>query len=69
MEIFELIKSLGYARFKIIWYHDLKFSLERGLRPINNDKDVLKFGEDMKGYDCDDIYVEHIADDNKAGLS
>ncbi|KAI5441136.1 hypothetical protein KIW84_010557 [Lathyrus oleraceus] len=60
MEIFRVIKSLCYARVKCMWYHDMKFSLERGIRTINNDKDVLKFGEDMKGYDYNDIYVEHI---------
>ncbi|CAK8534364.1 unnamed protein product [Lathyrus sativus] len=63
MEIFEVIKSLSYVRAKCIWYHDPKFSLERRLRPMNNDKDILKFGEDMKGYDYADIYVDHIVDE------
>lgn len=63
MEIFEVIKSSGYTRVKCMWYHDLKFSLECWLRPIIKDKDVLKFGEGMKGYDYVDIYVEHIVDE------
>lgn len=44
MEIFKVITSLGYVRIKCMWYHDPKFSLERGLRPINNDTKVFKFG-------------------------
>ncbi|KAI5421780.1 hypothetical protein KIW84_045278 [Lathyrus oleraceus] len=63
MEIFKVTKSLGYVRVKFMWYHDSKFSLEHGRIPINNDKDILKFREDMKGYDYVNIYVEHIVDE------
>ncbi|KAI5439999.1 hypothetical protein KIW84_025384, partial [Lathyrus oleraceus] len=61
--ILEVIKSLCYVRVKCMWYHGLKFSLECRFRPINIDKDVLKFGKDMKGYDFADIYIEHIVDE------
>lgn len=41
-------------------YHHPKFSFECGLIPLNNDAYVLKFGEDMNGYDLANIYVKHI---------
>ncbi|KAI5386883.1 hypothetical protein KIW84_073142 [Lathyrus oleraceus] len=43
----------------------------RGLRPLNNDRDVLKFSKYVVGYDVIDVYVEHtvvtpeIIDDNE----
>ena len=63
MDFMKVVKELGYVRIKGMWYHHLKLSLARGLRPLNNDADVLKFGEDMKGYDLGNIYVEHVVDE------
>ncbi|KAI5412884.1 hypothetical protein KIW84_057491 [Lathyrus oleraceus] len=63
MDIKEVIKKLGYIRIKCMWYHDLKYSFEHGVKPINNDKDVLKFGEEMSGYEIASIYVEHVVNE------
>ncbi|XP_058733531.1 uncharacterized protein LOC131605157 [Vicia villosa] len=42
-----------------MWYWNPKFSFSRGLRPLNCDKDVLKFVDDIKGFQLVDVYVEH----------
>lgn len=47
---------------KCIWYCNPRFSFSRGLTSIKNDADVLKFVEDVKGYDLDDVYVKHCVD-------
>lgn len=39
-------------------------SLRHGLRPLNNDGDVLKFVKDVKGFEIIEIYVEHMTDSN-----
>ncbi|KAI5399895.1 hypothetical protein KIW84_065004 [Lathyrus oleraceus] len=38
-------------------------SFARGLRPLNNDKDVLQFVEDVIGHRVMDVYVEHKVSD------
>ncbi|KAK2427339.1 hypothetical protein QL285_025923 [Trifolium repens] len=62
MEIDGLIKSLGYASVKCLWYCDPSLSFSRGLRPLNNDNDLLNFVGDVKGFEVVDVYVEHIVD-------
>ncbi|KAI5422674.1 hypothetical protein KIW84_045922 [Lathyrus oleraceus] len=47
---------------KCIWYCNPRFSFARELTSIKNDVDVLKFVEDVKGYDLVDVYVEHCVD-------
>lgn len=43
-----------------MWYIHPKFSLTRGLRPLNSDGDVLRL---VKGFDKHiDVYVEHMID-------
>lgn len=63
MEIEEVINNLGYLRLKCLWYHYPKYSFEHGRKPLNNDKDVLKFWEDMFGYESVNIYVENVVDE------
>lgn len=41
----------------------MKCSFSRVLSPLNNDTNVLKFGEDMSGYEYAKIYVEHMVDE------
>ena len=41
MDFMKVVKELGYVRIKGMWYHHPKLSLARGLRPLNNDADVL----------------------------
>lgn len=55
-------QEFGLYKNQCIWYHDLKYSFEHGLKPLNNDKDVLKFGEDMSSYESANICVEHVVD-------
>lgn len=62
MQITKMVKSLGYMSFKRLWYQHPKYSFTRGLRPLNNDEDVLKFAEDVKGFNVIDVFVEHCID-------
>ncbi|KAI5430121.1 hypothetical protein KIW84_034626 [Lathyrus oleraceus] len=41
MDVERLIKSEGYVHIKYLWYWNPVFSFARGLRPLNNDKEVL----------------------------
>ncbi|KAI5407203.1 hypothetical protein KIW84_053451 [Lathyrus oleraceus] len=59
MDLEDMIKSEGYVNIKCLWYWHLAFSFSRGLRPLNNDQDVLQFSKDVVGYDVIDVYVEH----------
>ncbi|CAI8607876.1 unnamed protein product [Vicia faba] len=59
MQIEKIIKSEGYDNIRCIWYWNSKFSFALGLKPLNNDKDVLTFIEDVKGFKVVYIYVEH----------
>ncbi|CAI8609224.1 unnamed protein product [Vicia faba] len=54
-----LIQSEGYFNMKSIWYWNPRFRFSRGLRPLNNDADVLKLIEDICEFDLVDLYVEH----------
>lgn len=58
-----LIKSEGYKNIKCMWYWKLRFSFSCGLRPLNNDVDVLQFVKDVTRYKLVDLYVEHTIDD------
>ncbi|KAI5422282.1 hypothetical protein KIW84_045661 [Lathyrus oleraceus] len=40
-----------------------QFSFTCGLRPLNNDVDVLQFAKDVTRYELVDLYVEHTIDD------
>ncbi|XP_058725528.1 uncharacterized protein LOC131596807 [Vicia villosa] len=59
MEIEKMIKNEGYCNIRCLWYWNPKYAFSRGLRPLNDDKDVLKFMEDIRGYKLIDVYVEH----------
>ncbi|XP_058784836.1 uncharacterized protein LOC131659698 [Vicia villosa] len=59
MQIQGMIKSEGYANIKCLWYWNPAYSFARGLRPLNNDTDVLQFSKDVEGYEVVDLYVEH----------
>ena len=59
MDIEGLIKGEGYCNIRCLWYRDPKFSFSLGLRPLNNDQDVLKFVQDVRGFKVVDVYVEH----------
>lgn len=39
-----------------------KFSFSRGLRPLNNDNDVMQFAKYVIGSEVIDVYVDHIID-------
>ncbi|CAL5194027.1 unnamed protein product [Lathyrus oleraceus] len=59
MELEDMIKSDGYVNIKCLWYWNPAYSFSSGLRPLNNDQDVLQFSKDVVGYDVIDVYVEH----------
>ncbi|XP_020230608.1 uncharacterized protein LOC109811316 isoform X2 [Cajanus cajan] len=60
IDLTKLVETLGYKDFKCMWYSHPKFSLAHGLNPLNSDVDVLKFVNDVKGYEVVDVYVEHL---------
>ncbi|XP_058747097.1 uncharacterized protein LOC131620093 [Vicia villosa] len=62
MEVEKMIKDVGYTSIKCLWYCHPRFLFTRGLRPLNNDQDVLRFIEDVKGFKVVDIYVQHDVD-------
>ncbi|KAJ1406817.1 hypothetical protein SESBI_24792 [Sesbania bispinosa] len=62
IELTKLIKNIGYSSFKCLWYRHPKFNLRKGLRPLNCDKDVLKFLKDVKDVVIVDLFVEHLID-------
>ncbi|XP_058753082.1 uncharacterized protein LOC131626267 [Vicia villosa] len=59
MSLEKLILNEGYASIKCLHYWHPKYSFSRCLRPLNCDADVVKFVEDVKGFDLVDVYVEH----------
>lgn len=56
MDLESLIQSEGYKNIKCLWYWNPKYRFSHGLRPLNNDQDVMEFSKDVIG--CD-VYVEH----------
>ena len=63
MDLEALVKGQGYIDIGSLWYRNPKFSFTRGLRPLNNDRDVLQFGQDVVGHEVIDVYVEHKVSD------
>ncbi|KAI5416349.1 hypothetical protein KIW84_041421 [Lathyrus oleraceus] len=59
MDLEDMIKSECYVNIKCLWYWHPAYSFSRGLRPLNNDQDVLQFSKDVVGYDVIYVYVEH----------
>ncbi|KAI5429117.1 hypothetical protein KIW84_033928 [Lathyrus oleraceus] len=59
------------VKWYCLCYLNPAYNFSRGLRPLNNDQDVLQFSKDVVGYDVIDVYVEHsvgipgIIDDNE----
>lgn len=54
IEMEKWIKKVGYTNMKCTWYCNHRFSFSGA--------DVLKFVEDVRGYDLVDVYVEHCVD-------
>ncbi|KAI5445868.1 hypothetical protein KIW84_013915 [Lathyrus oleraceus] len=63
MELEDMIKSESYVNIKYLWYWNHAYRFSHGLRPLNNDQDVLQFSKDVVGYDI--IYVFKSADVTK----
>ncbi|CAI8588931.1 unnamed protein product [Vicia faba] len=59
MDIEKMIKNERYCNMRCLWYWNPKFSFSRGLQPLNDDKDVLRFMENVREFKLIDIYVEH----------
>ncbi|KAI5420325.1 hypothetical protein KIW84_044202 [Lathyrus oleraceus] len=47
MELKNMVKCEGYVNIKCLWYWNPAYSFSRGLRPLNNDQDVLQFSKDV----------------------
>lgn len=63
MDLDILIKSKGYKDIRCMLYWNPRFNFSHGLRPLNNDNDVLQFAKDVIGFDVIDVYVEYNVDD------
>jgi len=48
-DIKKLVLSYGYLKFKCLWYQHLKYCFQRGLKPLNNDGDLLELVVDARG--------------------
>ncbi|KAJ1426649.1 hypothetical protein SESBI_10150 [Sesbania bispinosa] len=62
IEITKLVKSLGYATFKSLWYRQPEYEISNGLRPLNCDADVLRFARDVENASIVCLYVDHLVD-------
>ncbi|XP_058759822.1 uncharacterized protein LOC131633127 [Vicia villosa] len=59
MDLEALIKSHDYVDINSLWYRNPVLSFTRGLKPLNNDNDVLQFTQDVVGHEVIDVYVDH----------
>lgn len=57
IEIGKLVKSLGYASFKCVWYRNPRLGLYNGIKPFKDDADVIGFLRDVEGHDEVEFYV------------
>lgn len=62
IDLDKIVKSLGHDIYKSIRYRHPERDLSDGLRPLNTDKDVIQFMQDVRGHTKVDIYVEHLID-------
>ncbi|KAI5419925.1 hypothetical protein KIW84_043910 [Lathyrus oleraceus] len=75
MDLERLVKNEDYSNIRCMWYWNPRFSFSRGLRPLNNDNDVLIFSKDVIEYEEIVVYVEHnveipeIIDDSELGTT
>lgn len=63
MQIEELIKGEKYCNIKCLWYWNPNFSFSRGLQPLNNDNDVLRFAQGVRGFKIIGVCVEQKVED------
>lgn len=61
-DIKKLVLSFGYLKFKSLWYQHPKFSFQGGLKPLNNDADLLELVTDARGCNVVEVFVEHEVD-------
>ncbi|KAI5433562.1 hypothetical protein KIW84_020741 [Lathyrus oleraceus] len=59
MVLEDMIKSEDYVNIKCLWYWNPAYNFFCGLRPLNNDQDVLHFSKDVVGYGVVNVYMEH----------
>lgn len=60
IELDKQLKLIGYGSYKCLWYRHPERDLSNGLRELNNDQDVRRFNDDVKGHSLVDVYVEHL---------
>ena len=46
----KVVSFLLHKHFKYLWYQHPKFGLSCGLKPLNNDANVLQLGANCKGF-------------------
>lgn len=57
MQLKDLIKNEKHMNIKYMWYWNPRFIFSRDLKPLNCDLDVLKFVDDVNGFELVDVYV------------
>ncbi|XP_057434870.1 uncharacterized protein LOC130727680 [Lotus japonicus] len=63
IELGKIVKYLGYARFKCLWYRHVQSDGSVSFSPLSNDEEVRQFIEDVKDIAEVDLYVEHIVEE------
>ena len=61
-DIKKLVLSFGYLKYKCLWYQHPKYAFQHGLKPLNNDGELLELVAYAKGCTVVDIFVEHEVD-------
>lgn len=69
LEVEDIVESLGYPKYKMLWYRIPGLGLEKGLRVIGTDKDSMHMVEVVKGHEQIEIYVEHVIDELDANAN
>ena len=64
MQIEWMIKSEKYDNIRWLWYWNPKFSFSRSIIPIKCDTTVLKFDEDVNGFELVDVNLKHNIDNS-----
>lgn len=62
IELGKILKHIGYASYKCLWYRHPEKDLSTGLKELRNDQHVIQFIQDVKGHSTMGLYVEHLMD-------
>lgn len=49
IELDKILNTIGYQSYSCLWYRQPWKDLSNGLKPLNNDQDVVRFIQDVRG--------------------